>query len=238
VILRSKSGQMLVPMMALLMLLTLFLVGYIQYCRTRYWEIKMDVAARATALSAARSQAAMLNTLATMQLAENLFAVKAVGYAVVAPEYYAWNAAMQIVESSFKVNVLATGYLIAIANGANGLTTFKGETGSNLTWESMEIFILYPPHFENYSNAYLVRQWSPSTRKAQPTHIMGWHVCRLPAYCGDGWARLWLDVDSGEWFQNGGFPTGEESILGGLEFQSFYPQFNAQLRARAPWKQT
>jgi len=238
---RSNSGQMMIPMCALVLLLGLFLVGYIHWCRTQYWELRMTVAARAAALSAARSQAAQLNTLATEQLAATFLAPKAkIGkdIAIASAEYFALNGLMQFTEFFFTTNVVSTGYLIAIANGANGITRFKGDAGDLLKWHSMEIAIPYPPYHETYYHAYLTRTWWPNDRKVQPIHTMGWKACRLQGYCSNGkngeWVQLWLDVNPGEAFQNGGFPRDDESIWGGLGFQSLYPQFNARLKPRAP----
>ncbi len=63
--LARQSGQLLMPMLGLLLLFGIFLAGFVQQCRHQYWTMKMDVAAKAATLSAMREQAAIMNTLST-----------------------------------------------------------------------------------------------------------------------------------------------------------------------------
>ena len=61
--LASRSGQLFAPMILLLLFFTAFLAGFAGWCRALYWQMRMDMVAEAVALSAARAQAAMLNSI-------------------------------------------------------------------------------------------------------------------------------------------------------------------------------
>src|SRR5262245_59955760 len=58
-LLRLESGQLLLPILAVLLRFELFWFTYVRWCRTIYWKMRMDAAADAVALSAAREQAAL-----------------------------------------------------------------------------------------------------------------------------------------------------------------------------------
>ena len=66
--LSSSRGQLALPMLAVLVLFSLFFVAYIELCRRIYWQMRMDLAADVVALSAARAQAGMLNDLCVAQI--------------------------------------------------------------------------------------------------------------------------------------------------------------------------
>ena len=58
--LSSSRGQLALPMLAVLVLFSLFFVAYIELCRRIYWQMRMDLDADVVALSAARAQAGVL----------------------------------------------------------------------------------------------------------------------------------------------------------------------------------
>jgi hypothetical protein len=61
---------------------------------------------------------------------------------------------------------------------------------------------------------------------------MKWAVYRNSQYDAAS-ARLWLDVTNDAPLVNGGFPRVDDTVLGGLGIQCFYPQFNARLMTRS-----
>src|SRR5216110_954350 len=73
----SPKGQLLLPMLSVLFLFGLFWITFVLWSRHIYWRMRMDMAADATALSAMRDEAAMLNTISTLEYLENPFLQKA-----------------------------------------------------------------------------------------------------------------------------------------------------------------
>jgi|GEM_PF-1727781 len=243
-----SKGQLLLPMLALLVLMALFILGYLQFCRQKYWKMRMDIAARATALSAARTQAELLNTMATTQLAENLFLQKAevpalhenVGHMQIAarPDFEALNNSLQAVAFSFRIQVLRVAKLIATANGSNRTPVPMGILNHWLEPKDVHVFYfhtLIPAGYRHYKTAYFVRGWEPHKMNAQPAHRLGWTVCH-DNVCETAMARLWLDVTPDSTMSNGGFPRDVETPWRGAGIQCWYPQFNARLMARGHYE--
>ena len=244
----NTSGQLLLPVLGLLFLYGLFLAGYVGWCRTQYWTLRMDVAARATALSAARTQAALLNTIATTQMAENILLQKLripftdanVGHVQVSARFTfeELNAALTLAVNTFEIQAYNAARAVAKADGADRLPLLIGTLSPKLKPKKVvvEYFAgLYPvggPH--TYEKAYYAREWFPNDTQAQPDHRMGWTACH-GSVCGTAWTRLWLDVDPRRdpmHLSNGGFPTEKQSIWRDAGIQCLYPQFNARLMAR------
>jgi hypothetical protein len=237
---RSEDGQLLLPMLAVLFLFGLFWVTYVLWCRHVYWRMRMDMAADATALSAMREEAAMLNTIGTMQYLENRFLqkVKLFGEDVAgvqienANTFDQYNASMTELADwfypAYAVNVART---VAQANGATQSPLPVPFPQNHLKAQELNVHILdgvIPVGERYYKAAYYARDWWPNKTAPQPIHRETWTVCH-DGICEKGKARLWLDVDGGNVLNNGGFPSEHASFWRSLGIQCQYPQFNARL---------
>lgn len=243
---RHPSGQMMLPMLAVFFMMGVFLIGYLHRCSALYWDMKMDIAARAAALSAARSQAEMLNTMATIQLAQNVpmqkvFFLKEIAImqrAMMVP-FAALNGALNFQASRFSTTVLAVGLAVAKANGATLSAPLpNSQLGHNLKPQAVTVAYLHvwvPAGVRRYPRAFYTRRWAPRTLNAQPDHRLGWFASRGSSM-GRHFAQLWLDVKDDALGHNGGFPREgyrfRDLILEGIGFQCGYPQFNARLIPR------
>ena len=241
--LHSEKGQLLLPILAVLFLFGLFWVTYVLWCRQVYLNMRMDVASDATALSAAREEAAILIYIATYQMLESTmmpeFKDGGVMQKSVQPTFENYNKELQRYEKSFSEQVFLVAKNIAQLNGANipavpvAHGNFSATDNFNDQLDSHGVTVLFlagiwPAGGNEYPKAYFTRRWSSNTLKAQPTHESHWATCH-DSICENGHARLWLDVDPGSWLDNGGFPSANRSLLRSIGIQCFYPQFNARL---------
>ena len=237
--LRSKNGQLLLPILAALFLFGLFWVAYVLWCRHVYWRMRMDMAADATALSAMRDEAATLNDIATTQIGENLLLqkIRIAGEDVAAVQIANANAfneyllGTSLLVHQFSPHALGMAIIVAKANGANQIPRAVPVPEHHLKGIALNVNFLhgiYPVYRQHYQAAYYARDWWPKKKSPQPIHRETWIVCH-DHICEKGKARLWLDVDPNDALSNGGFPSEQTSFLGGLGVQSQYPQFNARL---------
>jgi hypothetical protein len=235
---RSRSGQLLLPIVALLFLFGLFWIVYVRWSLERYWEIKMDIASDFTALSAARHQAALLNYMATAQMSQNAslqkagFKGKDFGHMqiVLRPMFEAQNAALLGVHATFEAHVAGVAQVVARANGANRPAVPMSALDSQLTPKGVRVFYfhkIFPAGVRYYPKAYFVRSWADTMRSPQPPHETEWFVCH-DTTCGTGRARLWHDANPDDPLNNGGFPSDRLAAGRQVGFQNFYPQFNAK----------
>ncbi len=245
--LRRETGQLLLPMAGLLLVFGMFLVGYVRWCRAIYWRTRMELVADATALSAARAQAEMLNRIGFANGMLNVyiqqFRAPYLGHRVGVihgddfPSFKGETEELANRVKGFKSYPPSVGRVVARANGAEGLIPyFPFPMESHLAAQTVHL-LLYFPHppwigFKTVENAFYARTWSPHFRKAQPPHRTTWLV-RRNGFQAMASARLWLDVPTSSIFHNGGFPREKESLLGGIGIQCQYPQFNARLAPKA-----
>ncbi len=238
---QNENGQLLLPILGVLFLFGIFWVAYVSWCRTIYWKMRMDVAADLVALSAARQQATILNYVAAIQTLENPFLPEIKGYGIMdvsmRGDFEALNETLQVYKGSYGSQTFLLAQEVADANGSNhAIFPMLGvalEENLNPHLRPCKVRILYvasgwPVGWRTYKQAFYTRDWSVRMTKAQPPHRSSWTVCR-DSICGQGQARLWLDVDSGSAMNNGGFPSAEASLLRSIGIQCFYPQFNARL---------
>jgi hypothetical protein len=245
--LASSRGQLLLPMLGFFFLFGMMWIGYVQWCRAIYWKMRIDIAAQATALSAARRQAELLNFIATAQTLENAYLQKAsfgsadLGHMQISvrSSFENWNRLLEQTAKSFKAQVEWIAAIVARSNGANHLPVpLKPEMISHRL-AAHAVYVVYfakylplnLPKPRRYGTAYFTRSWGTRTLKAQPDHESPWTVCRNMT-CSTATSRLWLDADPKDFANNGGFPTGHESIWRGIGIQCFYPQFNARLLSK------
>ncbi len=240
---RHDDGQIALPMIAALCVLASFLLWYLLWCRNIYWQMKMDVAADASALSTARAEAEMLNNAATINDSVNLLIRKAQfpffnNLVVGETEYYNLPAIrgirllMQSVLFGFKTVPPAIGGTVARQNGAKGGPLYwPFPLQHQLLPQTVHTFILHypPPYVEvrNLEGVYYARAWSPSKLKAQPHHRVTWLASR-DGIRSVATARIWLDAPLSS-YHNGGFPQIHGSFWHALGIQSIPPHFNARL---------
>ncbi len=238
---RNSNGQLLLPIVAVLFFFGMFWVTYVCWCRIVYWKMRMDIASDLTALSSARQQATVLNYVAGLQTLENAFLPEIKGYGVMQismkNDFETLNQILQIYESKYGAQTLAVAQMVANANGANlpifPIIGFSLRENLNPHLDPQEVRVMFFAHLvyvgsRTYPQAYYTRDWSPDKTKAQPPHRSCWNVCR-DSICGQGQARLWLDVDPGSKLNDGGFPSKNASLLRSIGIQCFFPQFDAQL---------
>lgn len=254
----NERGQILYPMAFIMLALLGFGVLLVNLSRLVYWSLRMDSAANAAALSAARVTAEGLNRIATLNNAMNLFFVPLVKIGNLAAMettrrggYEGVRVLQRNAARGYRGLPYAAGYEVARLNGATGSAPLR-KIALRLAGKKLHVgfYTLVvgvplpaPPWGKTYDEGYWARLWSPDSRRAQPDHRVAWRVWRddLRPIAG-GWlglrpaslsasagARVWLDVSADSRLQNGGFPREKENILGNIGFQSFYPQFNARL---------
>ena len=200
----------------------------------------MDMAADATALSAMRDEAAMLNTVGTMQYLENplmqkikLFGDDIAGVQIEnANTFDNYNKVMtQVVDRLYAAEAFNVARIVAKANGANHIPIPVPFPQHHLKEQELNVHFLYglvPIWTQYYRAAYYARDWWPDKTAPQPIHRETWTVCH-DDICEKGKARLWLDVDSSSSLNNGGFPSEHASFWRSIGIQCQYPQFNARL---------
>jgi hypothetical protein len=231
-------------MAGLLFVFGILLACYVKWCRIIYWRMRLDVIADATALSAARAQAQMLNRIAEKNLMMNTYLPKLTlfghNYGTISASKY--KKLMDDVNDlrnkvyGFKTYPSQVGRVVAKLNGADLLSPyFPYPMDSYLQPETVYLWVRMPlpspPLFTSVKGAFYVRIWSPDYIKAQPPHKTTWLI-RKNGFRAISTAGVWLDVPVSSLTHNGGFPRKNESILHGIGVQSFYPQFNARLLPR------
>jgi hypothetical protein len=238
---RNRNGQVALLGLGFLFALTLLTLGFMRWASRSLWQMRLSMAADASALSSARAQAQVLNTIATTQDSLNAFFYKAQvplinREAAVVLEPY-WPAAKAVLmtlalqDRGFNGFSAASGILTARENGFLAVPTLP--IGHHLAKKSLPVFVVAPhPPFviqHRESLTYFARNWSPNFVKAQPDHRARWQVSGHGG-SASATARVWLDVPTGSLLHNGGFPRVQESLLRSFLIQSFYPQFNARLQ--------
>jgi hypothetical protein len=234
----NEKGQILLPGLAwFLGLVTVFFIlvtwGWRQLSQER-----MDTAASAAALSAARALASQLNECATRNLEANAFvSVSYDGKGLIDPArvdpFEIWLDAheledtFQSVFSGFKGNAKAVGSQVAKLNGANK-NICQSSLNLRLQLNDMKVLVLPTLAPMDFQDVYYTRLWGDYQQKVQPPHLVVWSA-------SDGIsksvaaAKVYLDVES-DALQNGGFPPQlSDDALGKFEIQSLWPQFNAKL---------
>ena len=237
--LRGTRGELLLPILAVMVLFGIFWVIYVHWCQRVYWRMRMDMAADATALSAAREEAAMLNTIGTYQYLENLLMQKIkVGgkdithvQASVASTFFEYNAGLQSTAKLYQMAVMNVARIVAKGNGANRSPIPSPLPQHHLKPQADTMNFFYGPILvwrQYCPAAYFVRDWLPRRTAPQPIHQTIWLVGHDDVW-EKGKARLWLDVDPGSKLNNGGFPSAQASGWRAMGVQCNFPQFNAKL---------
>jgi len=240
-IMRNQKGQLLLPMLCLIILFTIFFGLYLRWCRGLYWQMRMDITAEAVALSAARAQAQMLNNLATLQTAGNIFVPKvSLLDNDVAPMQLSERSAFLLYLQTVKLFLKGyPGYVgsvattVAKANRADSITLPWPKPQHRLIPRKVTFWYWYGPYplpeCETFENVYYVRSWRTDLHNPQPMfHENAWAVTHKGTI-GIASARLWLDVDPGDSMANGGFPSPNASWWEKVGIQCFYAHFNARL---------
>lgn len=241
---RNERGQILLPGLAMFWALMMLFLTLAVYGRHVLLQMRVNMVAEAVAISAARAQAEMLNKFASYNLLIN---------PMLFPKYKEYAAlqksAQPVLEGladyqrlwqlpQFQIFPRNVGRRVASANGCDLEPRFI-PTPSGLILQDMEVQLMqgyYPASLGpvEIDNVYYVRTWSPEKRKAQPSHRTYWMVSK-EGVRGTAGARLYLDVQADESWQNGGFPSSDpENWWDDAQIQSFYPQFNACLLSGTP----
>ena len=236
--LRSRAGQLFAPMILLMLLFAAFLAGFAGWCRAVYWQMRMDMVAEAVALSAARAQAGMLNNVATLQTAENLFLQKATVAGVdvahmqieLKKEFDLSNQALSSYLLGFNGQTMLVAQSVARANRA-ALAVPYPKPDHHLQPE--KVYVAYfakiiPVGVDTYEKAYFTRRWGAGKRTPQPDHMTTWGVSKF-GITGTATARVWLDARKDSFLNDGGFPSEDMPWWRQIGIQCFYPQFNARL---------
>jgi len=232
-------------MLCLIMLFTIFFGIYIRWCRRMYWQMRMDITAEAVALSAARAQAGMLNNLATLQTAGNVFVPK---LSLLDNDFSIMQTSMQ---TSFELYLeTLSGFLhgyvpyvslvanqVAKANRAENTVLPSPRPQSRLIPHNVTVWYWYGPYptpvIRTYENVYYVRSWRGDLQNPQPPHQNTWAVMHQ-GIVGIATARLWLDVSPSDHLANGGFPRLNAPFWQDIGIQCFYPHFNGRLSSTPP----
>lgn len=241
--LRKQTGQILLPGLMAVYLLATLSISFLAWGVNQLRHMRLDMAADATALSVARAQAGMLNTLATTNMGVNLFIQKAdfplmrqalgVMRVSAVPPFQLWQKLLKTQVIGFKAFPAGVGQTVSRLNGARGEALyFPAPMESYLNPQGAHVGILLN-HFpfvlyRHIAEAYYVRSWSPHETRAQPPHKTTW-VVKRGKHTSMASARVWLDIPRRNRLHNGGFPRAQEKNLRGVGIQSFYPQFNARL---------
>jgi hypothetical protein len=242
--LASQSGQLFAPMILLLLFFAAFLAGFAGWCRAIYWQMRMDMVAEMVALSAARAQAAMLNNIATLQNAENFFLQKATVIGVdVAHMQLALKPGFEFANNTLKFAVKgAKGQTYSIAQAvarANHVALTVPYPKPELHLVPVQVYVAYFVEYfledvGTYDQAYFTRQWGRGKMTPQPDHETTWAVSKF-GIVGTATARVWLDVQTHSFMNDGGFPAEDMPWWREIGIQCFYPQFNARLVRTNAW---
>jgi hypothetical protein len=241
---KNARGQILLPGLAIFWALMMMFLALVVYGRHVLQQMRVNMVAEAVALSAARAQAEMLNKFASYNLLIN---------PMLFPKYKEYAALQKSAQwalegladyqrfwqlPQFQIFPRDVGRRVAMVNGCDPGPKFI-PTSSGLILQDMEVQLMqgiYPASLGpvEINNVYYVRTWGPDKRKTQPPHQTHWLVSREGVH-GTASARLYLDVQADERWQNGGFPSANpDNWWDDAQIQSFYPQFNACLLAGTP----
>jgi len=241
---RNERGQILLPGLAIFWALMVMFLALVVYGRHVLLQMRVNMAAEAVALSAARAQAEMMNKFASYNLAIN---------PMLFPKYKEYAALQKSAEEplealadyqrfwqlpQFQIFPRNVGRRVAKANGCDPDPKLI-PTPSMLILQDMEVELMngyYPASLGpvEIDNVYYARTWHPDKRKTQPPHQSHWLVSKGGVHSTAS-ARLYLDVQADERWQNGGFPSVDpEHWWDDAQIQSFYPQFNARLLPGTP----
>ena len=242
---RNERGQILLPGLAIFLGLLVLLLAFIAYGKQTLTQMRMEMAAQAAALSAARAEAQILNDAASHNLAlDGMVAVDTdIGLGTTQWDlknpldlWYAKENPMhsiQAILNGMKIFPVSVGNQVARLNGATKIQHWPLIIDPQLVTHDLEILFfkgIYPvPKLFEYDDIYYMRTWKPDLRRAQPTHMMSWWAGR-DGVAAIGSAHVYLDVRKGT-SHNGGFPRPHQEIWEGLDVQSLYPQFNGRLVA-------
>ncbi len=239
---RSESGQLSLPILAVLFLFGMFICLHARRSWATYRDMRLDITADLVALSASRTQAQNLNTLATMEDASNgLFQKLQIGPTDVARmsmtsfgKFNRYKKMMKGLDQKFIWDVMNAARITAKANGAKNLPVplMKDHLGHLLKWKvvTIQLFlksVVPAPIPPIATEAYLVRTWKPTVTQAQPIHKQKWKVCE-EGTCKTGKAILWLDLRLIPLGNNGGFPPYDPGFLGGMGVQCMLPHFTSR----------
>jgi len=239
----SNAGQLSLPILAVLLFFSMGVCLHVRRSLDTYYDMKLDIAADMTALSAARTQAQLLNSLASIQneLLPVLPKLSVLGSdigvmsAKSLERYWNIHKRLQMGMSKFYGEIHATATAVASANGATKVLIPKtlDLMQPRLKGEEVWVVIITPkPVLMRLSQAYYTREWKTDIIRAQPDHKHIWWVFDHRGEMSPGRARLWLDLAPGVILNNGGFPSPKKSFLNGLGIKSLAPHFNAQLMPR------
>lgn len=240
---RGHHGQILLPGLAIILILMTSFMYFVRWGERTLWQMRMNLAADAAALSAARGEAEMLNNIAAANVMINYYVQKteiplrgaAIGIMQASDRanYEDWNHLLHNLIWGFKTLPAGIGETVARLNGAEGHSVyFPFPMDPYLVGKDIYVamWVRFIPIPQFLSEAYYARAWSPDKLQAQPPHTTTWLVSRKGVRATAS-ARLWLDVSSGGLANNGGFPRVNEGWIRGIGVQGFYPQFNARLLA-------
>ncbi|HVO33456.1 MAG TPA: hypothetical protein VMU17_06025 [Elusimicrobiota bacterium] len=239
-----QEGQIALPLMMLVFVLGLFFVWYLHWCRALYWQMRVDMAADAAAISAARAEAETLNNLVVQNDAVNLLIQKVRAPATDAMVGFTTGDKIPLIQAStmglkaslfaFKTVPAGVGATVAQLNGCKGTPLYwPVPSDPYLVPQRVHgiVAIDVPPFvlYRDFDSAYLARAWSPSKQKAQPPHRTTWLVTQN-GFRGIATARLWLDTPVSA-YHTGGFPPVRGAWWADMGIQSIPPHFNARLQA-------
>ena len=242
----NDRGQVLLPGLVWFLGLLALFFGMVAWGRNQLRQERMETAGAAAALSSARAIASQLNDCATQNWEANAFVnLRYKGFgameAGMLQEFEEWLEIRQAernvndfqsVLNGFKGQATAVGSQVAKLNGATNVKS-RSSLSLRVQIHDLEVILVYgilpcPVPF-TFANVYFKRLWGYDRRAAQPPHESVWFVSD-GAVQATAAARVYLDVTPDAPLQNGGFPREQgEDELGDIEFQSFYPQFNAKL---------
>ena len=236
----SEHGQLSLPIMAVLFLFGTAISLHARQSLFTYRKMKLDIAADLTALSAARSHAQQLNTLASFQtellpiLPKVSFGSTNVG--AMNPKalktYYDIHKKMDAAMRKFFTDIQSVASIVAHANGALvAVPRTPKHMQPRLNGETVYVWIPPKPAIVRLRNAYYTRQWKTNSLRAQPDHKHIWWVYDREGNWAAGRAQLWLDQSAGS-LSNGGFPPPNPSFWAGMGILSLLPHFNARLMPR------
>jgi hypothetical protein len=225
-------------MILVMLLFAAFLAAYLGWCRAIYWQMRMDMVAEAVALSAARAQAGMLNNLATLQTAENVFFQKATVFGVdvahmqveMKEDFDLANGAVAAYITGFNGQTMSLAQAVARANGVSRAVPYP-KPDHHLQPETVYVGYfahLLPMGEKTYEKAYFTRKWGQGKMTPQPDHEVTWGVSKF-GIVGTATARVWLDADKESFMNDGGFPSEDIPWWHQIGVQCLYPQFNARL---------
>ena len=239
---KRDAGQILLPGLGGFVALLLFFLIVTAYGQRALWQMRMETAAQAAALSASRAQAQLLNECGSHNLTANLFLIRYKSGAAMQVEqvqpFNEWLMAEDLLYKSqwllsgFKGYVSAVGHKVARLNHADTVVDAPDSLDIELKLNDLKVILLdgiIPVSAPiTFRDVYYTRLWAPDQRRAQPDHHTTW----LAAHGSTGssaTASVYLDLKQNAPLHNGGFPRENESWYEDIGIQSFYPQFNARL---------